>query len=212
MTQLIQDKLASIEQQHSVKIIYACEAGSRAWGWDRVDGSSDYDLRFIYVQDLPFYFTVAQSKNHSIVYSNNQEIDAQGMELGHALRLLANSNPNLLEQVYSPIVYCDNALEPLQILASAYFKPIAAYHHYTSMAKSNWLDWQKASLDEATDSGLRKSVKKLMVVVRAHLLLRAVAERGFEYVDYIGKNGIYNLAKMFMSEMEQTAFHYCILA
>lgn len=43
----IQRVLQEIEQEHDVKVIYACEAGSRAWGIHSAD--SDYAVRFLYI-------------------------------------------------------------------------------------------------------------------------------------------------------------------
>jgi len=45
MKEKITKKLSIIEKEYSVKIIYACESGSRAWGFESQD--SDYDVRFI---------------------------------------------------------------------------------------------------------------------------------------------------------------------
>ena len=50
MRDIIAKQLAQIEQEEQVRIIYACESGSRAWGFPSQD--SDYDVRFIYVRPL----------------------------------------------------------------------------------------------------------------------------------------------------------------
>jgi predicted nucleotidyltransferase len=42
MNSVIIDKLLSIEAEQQVKILYACESGSRAWGFASPD--SDYDV------------------------------------------------------------------------------------------------------------------------------------------------------------------------
>ncbi|MEX1048322.1 MAG: nucleotidyltransferase domain-containing protein, partial [Akkermansiaceae bacterium] len=39
----ITDLLADIERERNVRILYACESGSRAWGFHSED--SDYDIR-----------------------------------------------------------------------------------------------------------------------------------------------------------------------
>ena len=43
----IRSKLQDIEERENVRILYAAESGSRAWGFASPD--SDYDVRFIYV-------------------------------------------------------------------------------------------------------------------------------------------------------------------
>ena len=42
----IQTALTALEATHGIRILYACESGSRAWGFPSPD--SDYDVRFIY--------------------------------------------------------------------------------------------------------------------------------------------------------------------
>jgi len=44
---IIKARLASIAEEYQIKIIYACESGSRAWGFP--SPNSDYDVRFIYI-------------------------------------------------------------------------------------------------------------------------------------------------------------------
>lgn len=46
MIEIIKKELEKIEQQENIEILYACESGSRAWGYASSD--SDYDVRFIY--------------------------------------------------------------------------------------------------------------------------------------------------------------------
>ncbi len=56
---IIQEKIREIEKQEQVKIIYAVESGSRAWGFASPD--SDYDVRFIYVRRPDFYLKLEKT-------------------------------------------------------------------------------------------------------------------------------------------------------
>jgi len=46
MTTHIQSQLTTLARAHDIKILYAVESGSRAWGF--ASANSDWDVRFIY--------------------------------------------------------------------------------------------------------------------------------------------------------------------
>lgn len=58
---IIQDKLAEIEKKENVKVLYAVESGSRAWGVESLD--SDYDVRFIYVRTREDYLKLEERRD-----------------------------------------------------------------------------------------------------------------------------------------------------
>ncbi|HEY2866117.1 MAG TPA: nucleotidyltransferase domain-containing protein, partial [Pyrinomonadaceae bacterium] len=49
-------RLDQIEREENVSIFYACESGSRAWGFESTD--SDWDVRFLYVHPRVWYLSV----------------------------------------------------------------------------------------------------------------------------------------------------------
>lgn len=59
MTETIKQKLLELEQTENIKILYACESGSRAWGFASPD--SDFDVRFIYVRPLDYYLSITNA-------------------------------------------------------------------------------------------------------------------------------------------------------
>jgi len=128
--------LARLEREHDVRVLFACESGSRGWGFASPD--SDYDVRFIYVHRLPWYLTVEPGRD-VIEEPISGELDVGGWELRKALALLRDSNPTLLEWLRSPIVYRqdDAWAARLHTLAEDKFSPVRGYHHHVSMARKN---------------------------------------------------------------------------
>jgi hypothetical protein len=50
--------LAGIERDHGVRVLYAAESGSRAWGF--ASPNSDYDVRFVHVHPREHYKFIAE--------------------------------------------------------------------------------------------------------------------------------------------------------
>lgn len=105
--QRVRDALARLETERNVRVLYACESGSRAWGFASRD--SDYDVRFLYVHQSDWYLSV-EDRRDVIEEPLNNELDVSGWELRKALRLLRKSNPPLLEWLKSPVVYLHDAV------------------------------------------------------------------------------------------------------
>jgi predicted nucleotidyltransferase len=129
--------LAAIESDHGVRILYACESGSRAWGFASRD--SDWDVRFLYVHPPAWYVSVAERRD-VIELPIEDDLDINGWELRKALRLLRKGNPAIQEWLHSPVVYrrTPGFVEALHPLADAAFAPRAALYHYLHMARGNW--------------------------------------------------------------------------
>ncbi len=102
----IMENLRAIETRHDVTVLFACESGSRGWGFASPD--SDYDVCFIYVNRLPWYLTVMPRRD-VIEVPISGDLDVNGWDLRKALGLMRESNPTLLEWLRSPIVYRDAA-------------------------------------------------------------------------------------------------------
>jgi predicted nucleotidyltransferase len=98
--------LDHVQHEHSVKILWAIESGSRAWGFPSPD--SDYDCRFIYVRRIDEYFSLWPA--HDVIETPlERELDINGWDLGKALKLMLKGNAVVIEWLRSPIIYQGDA-------------------------------------------------------------------------------------------------------
>jgi hypothetical protein len=136
----ILSRLKKIQSEENIKIVYACESGSRAWGFPSSD--SDYDVRFIYIRRPEFYLSIDEGRD-VIEYAIIDDIDLSGWDLKKALKLFRKSNPPLLEWLQSPIVYMKqySVSEEIKSLLPIYYSPLSCMHHYSNMAEGNVRDY-----------------------------------------------------------------------
>jgi uncharacterized protein len=132
--------LNRIEADEAVCILYACESGSRAWGFE--SKNSDFDVRFIYLRPPSWYLSV-QKKRDVIEVPIDNDLDVSGWDLSKALDLFRKSNPPLLEWLQSPIIYKEkgSAVGKLRDLMRDYYAPISCMHHYLHMAQGNYREY-----------------------------------------------------------------------
>lgn len=175
MKKHVQEVLNQIEINYKVKILYACESGSRAWGFPSKD--SDYDVRFIYIYPRDWYLSIDHGrdvieipKNNSISIPIDELLDINGWELTKALRLFRKSNPPLLEWLHSSITYYEafSTKKKLAALAEKVFSPASCLFHYLSMAKRNYREYLQ---------GEHVKIKKCFYVLRPILAAKWIEEK-----------------------------------
>lgn len=129
--------LADIERAHGVRVLYAAESGSRAWGFASPD--SDYDVRFVYVRPREVYLAI-EAPRDVIELPVNAVLDVNGWDLRKALALFRKSNAPLYEWLQSPIVYRrdEEFFAEWTALMEDCFSPRAGCRHYLSMARNTW--------------------------------------------------------------------------
>ena len=81
--QRVRNALAQVEAERNVRVLFACESGSRAWGFASRD--SDYDVRFLYVHRRDWYLSV-DDRRDVIELPIAEDLDVSGWELRKALR------------------------------------------------------------------------------------------------------------------------------
>lgn len=153
--------LADLESREDIRILWAVESGSRAWGFPSPD--SDYDVRFVYVRPLDWYLSLNPGRD-VIELPIVDELDVAGWDLRKALGLLVKANPALLEWLSSPIVYrAKPEAEGLRALARCSPYRRSAAHHYLALLRGNY---DRYIADRAT-----VRLKKYMYCLRPALAL-----------------------------------------
>ncbi len=156
--------LEELEAEHAVRILYACESGSRAWGFASKD--SDFDVRFLYLHPPRWYLAVDLEEKRDVIERPIEgDLDVNGWDLRKALRLFRRSNPPLLEWLGSPLVYREqfSTTERMRELAIRYYSPTACAYHYLHMARGNFREFLRGEL-------VRR--KKYFYVLRPLLAIR----------------------------------------
>jgi len=82
----IQARLDEVERDHGVRVLWAVESGSRAWGFPSPD--SDYDCRFFYVRRHDDYLSPWRPRD-VIETPLDDVLDVNGWDLIKAIRLAA---------------------------------------------------------------------------------------------------------------------------
>ena len=129
--------LKAIEHEEGVSILYACESGSRAWGFASPD--SDYDVRFVYVRPEEDYLRLEPVRDVIEKMYSEEDVDLVGWDLRKALPLFGKSNPSFLEWLGSPVVYIKDArfVHDVEALRGAFFSRKACFLHYFGTAVSH---------------------------------------------------------------------------
>lgn len=157
-------RLAKVERDNNVRILLAVESGSRAWGFASTD--SDYDVRFIYARSSDWYLAIdLEEKRDVIEYPIVDEIDLNGWDVKKALRLMARSNPAIVEWLLSPIHYLEQGVfaSSLRQLLPSIYSWVSGIQHYRSMAKATF---------HSRLQGDYVSLKKYFYVLRPLLAVR----------------------------------------
>jgi len=142
----IVERLHAIERSHNVRVLYAIESGSRAWGF--ASPNSDWDVRFLYVHPEDWYLTVHEQRD-VIEIPIDGDLDISGWEVRKSLRLLRKGNPVLFEWLKSPILYMEGRddvtgyalMDKYRHVADDLFNPLASVYHYWHMAKGNFREY-----------------------------------------------------------------------
>jgi predicted nucleotidyltransferase len=165
----ILNKLSEIEKKYNVDIIYAVESGSRAWGF--ASDNSDYDIRFLYINEPRWYLSIESKPDTINVMEQNKLFDFAGWDIKKTLTLLLKSNMSLYEWLKSPIIYKEDnrymeehnadlykPITGIRRLASIFFDKRTLMFSYCALAKNNYNDY--------IENKTQAEVKKYLYIFR----------------------------------------------
>ncbi|WP_028981685.1 nucleotidyltransferase domain-containing protein [Sporocytophaga myxococcoides] len=167
MLEVIKKEILEIEKRENIKILYACESGSRAWGFP--SRNSDYDVRFIYIRSKEWYLSIDDHKD-TLEFPINDLLDISGWDIRKALKLFRSSNAVIFEWLQSPVVYKEvsNFKEKLFKLSEDYFSLRTGMHHYLGMTINPF----KNELQGDT-----VKIKKCLYALRSSLACRWIRDK-----------------------------------
>ena len=165
-------RLAELAAGQGVRLLFAIESGSRAWGFPSAD--SDYDVRFVYARTGSDYLSVREFRDVIETPLVDDAVlgvpfDLNGWDVQKALRLALLSNPILHEWLASPVCY---AAEAPAVVALRAFVAKAAdrgvyRYHYDRLCRSAWTQLK-------ADPG-RATVKRYCYALRPAMMLKWLA-------------------------------------
>ncbi len=161
----IKEELKRIEKQEDIAILFACESGSRGWGFSSPD--SDYDVRFIYIKPINGYLSIDKKKDFiEIPISDN--LDINGWDIKKVLTSVYSSNAAVFEWLQSPIIYksFQNFRIDLFKLSSEFFSPKKSMRHYLGITKKSY----------SNREGDKIKVKKYFYILRPLLAAMWIAK------------------------------------
>lgn len=194
MKKEILSKLKKIEKENNIKIIWAIESGSRAWGFSSND--SDYDIRCMHIGKLDNYLGLFPPPQQINLFEDN--LDIESWDIQKFVKLCLKSNPQIAEWLRSPIVYLDSSIRKK---FKEYFDAGCSLkflkQHYLRMAKQNYHKYMGI--------GMSHSCKKYLYVLR-----------GIACAKYIeGENKLpplpYKQVILYLPEYVQKFFEKCVI-
>jgi len=167
MTESIRRKLHDLEDSSGFRVLYACESGSRAWGFASSD--SDYDVRVIYVWPRDRYLGIFPPPDTLDLGVDRDDLDVSCWDLRKALPLFRKANGPLFEWLFSPVVYLedDEVMRQWRQLVDDYFVPGHSASHYLGLSRK---------INGGIRDGARPTAKKYLYVLRALLSATFVVE------------------------------------
>ncbi|WP_342588402.1 nucleotidyltransferase domain-containing protein [Rhizobium phaseoli] len=164
----IRSRLTAVREQ-GIRIGFAIESGSRAWGFPSPD--SDYDCRFVYIRPVEHHLALTAARD-VIEFPIVGDIDTGGWDLRKALRLALKGNAVVVEWLKSPIAYEEEVgfRSRLGGLLDLIMVPEKVAAHYVGLLRQHFQSQGEGAI----------KLKKLLYAVRPAIALEWMRQRSFQ--------------------------------
>lgn len=167
----IETKVRELAQERNLKPIAARERGSRMLGVPHED--SDWDVFLLFAQEPAEYVKLGGYTDTVSRKFDDGDIDIHGWNVKKFANLTTDSNPNAIEFLMSQKEYFNDVDFPFGKIESDVqlnFNHMALYHHYLSLAKSNY--------EKYIESGNDCTKGRQFYVLRATAMAKHIREEG----------------------------------
>ena len=179
MRERILEIIKEIEEEKKVKVILVADTGSRSLGYST--SSSDYDIRFVYIQKPEKYLRLGIGKD--TIERKTDNFDFVGFDLRKALEMIRKSNVQMWQWFYSTQIVLETELsEKIKNLMTEFFVPKIALHQYAGISSNNFK--RKIAKEEKV-----KIKYYLLAVIRIAIGLKIARDKKYpeiEHIDHIG--------------------------
>lgn len=155
-TETLQSAVRDVCDEHGVTCVYAALVGSRAE--NTAHDGSDYDAQFVFCHD-PMTYTDIRGHTTS-VDADRDDIDLHGWDVRKFGDMLLDSNPSAVEFLHSSdAIVVGLGIPQLRKHIRDNFNHMALYHHYLSLAESNYRQY--------VENGNDRTIGRQYHIVRA---------------------------------------------
>lgn len=130
---------------HGKTALLVAQGGSRTWGFD--DRRSDYDIKFVYIEPVEYYLTIADNPGPDTLdwkfkEAELPEFNFHGWEMRKLLKLAHHGSHSAVELCGLPRIWTSDAnrvltLNLIELVESSWW-PQGAFHGWLGLAESNW--------------------------------------------------------------------------
>jgi hypothetical protein len=166
--QTIVNLLHDVEKDDGIEILYACEIGSRVWGFS--NDESNHNVRFIFRQNSVRDYLALARKSDVLEYRADG-LDIIGWDIKKALDFHYNDNCILRECLASDEVYIDRDVESL-FSGLGGFNTEALKNNYYAMALVRWRQYAPLEFNKTKT---KKYLHVIRIVLSWNLLDRDIS-------------------------------------